>query len=170
MVVRRVLAPPALPRFFVLGIRRRAEHVPAHDACTDVVIGLCHEVVVDALDATGLAEHGVEELGGKDPVHEPEAVLAKRRFLALSRSGAETVQGDGETTNDKLRHGVSFRSPITRVSSWFVGARPCCQSCRSTPPPIPPSSSQTCRALWKVFPFSSHTSSYTIFAGSMTSI
>ncbi len=105
MVVRRIRAPPALPALLILRVRRRPEHMPAHDASPDVLNRLEHEIVVQPLCTSRPSDHAVEKPGGKGPAHQPEAVLPKRRVLALPRSGAEAVQGDGETTDDKLRHG-----------------------------------------------------------------
>ena len=61
--------------------------MPTHDACADVVIRFGHEVVVDALDASGPAEHGVEELGGVKAQHRQVAVLGDQAREAADAEG-----------------------------------------------------------------------------------
>src|SRR6185369_1560863 len=103
MVIGRVRAPPTLPFLVRPGTALRAEQVAAHDGRADVRVGSDREVVVDALAAGFLAEQElVEEARGEGPVHEPQAVLAERSLEGLALRSAETIQRDGETTDDEF--------------------------------------------------------------------
>lgn len=146
VVVGWIRSPPTGPRILVLDTRGRSEHVTTHDAGADVVVGLGEEVVVDALGPSALPEHGVDVLGRPRPAHQAKSVLAEGCLLALPRGGTESIEGDGETANDKLRHEVPFdwdgslRSWVNgpprsagSVPSGPFGTPTPCSGCRSTP-------------------------------------
>jgi hypothetical protein len=65
------------------------------------------EVVVNALLAARLAEHGVEKLGSKSPLHELEPACAKGFFPALIRASAKAVQGNGKRADYEFWHTIA---------------------------------------------------------------
>src|SRR5579859_2860520 len=108
MVKGWIRTPPAFPVLVRPGAALRAEHVATHDGGADVVEGMDEEFVVEALGTTPLTGHLCEELGGKGPLHQAQAVLTEGRVERLALGGGESVQRDGDTTGDELRHSGSL--------------------------------------------------------------
>ena len=91
-VVRRGVAPPALPVFIGPGAADRAEHVAAQDPCADVAESARGKVVIDAGRTIPVAVHALEGAGGEKPFVQRHAADAKRIFQALIRPGTVSVK------------------------------------------------------------------------------
>src|ERR671925_1189333 len=91
----RVGTPPALP-LRVLVPSGRAELPGTHDLGTDPRTVPLGEGVVDAAGAAGLADHLVPPPRGEHPFVQPLAGMAERCVEALTFTGTEAVERDGE--------------------------------------------------------------------------
>ena len=91
MVIRRVRAPPAFPVLVRPGAALRTEHVAAHDRGADVVKGMDEKFVVETRGTSFLTSHLGEELGGKGPLHQAQAIFTKGRIGRLTLGGGESV-------------------------------------------------------------------------------
>ena len=112
MVIRRVVAPPALPALIGPWAPDRSEHVAAHDRGADAGIALHHETVVDALVALLLAKHSKPGACLENPFVEQRPSHSERIVDVLVRTGAVTVDRDREIVDPQLRHsGYAF--PLT---------------------------------------------------------
>jgi hypothetical protein len=69
-----------------------AELPGTHDLGADPRAVLVGEGVVDAAAAAGLADHLAPPLGGEHPLVQPFAGVTERCVVALTLTGAETVQ------------------------------------------------------------------------------
>src|SRR5256886_6695645 len=90
-VERRVGTPPALP-LRVLVPSGRAELVRAHDLGADPRTVSLGEGVVDAAATAGLADDLAPEPGGDHPFVQPLAGVTERCLVALTLTGAESVE------------------------------------------------------------------------------
>src|SRR5204863_2388338 len=103
-VVRRLVAPPSLPAFVGPRSADGAEHVAAEDPGADPFECLRREIVVDAGLAVRIAVHAVPGARAEEPVEQLRAADAERMLEILSGSGAVSVDGDGERSDEKARH------------------------------------------------------------------
>jgi hypothetical protein len=91
----RIGTPPALP-LRVLVPSGIAELPCTHDLGADPWCEPLREGVVDPAAAAGLAVHLMPPPGGKHPFVQPVAGMAERCVEALTFTGTETVERDGE--------------------------------------------------------------------------
>jgi len=98
-VVRRLLAPPALPLLVGPGTAHRAEHVAPEDPRADVGHAARGELVVDAGRAAVLAQHLLEGARRHEPLVQRLPADAERVVEALIRPGAVAVERDGEAVD-----------------------------------------------------------------------
>src|SRR5581483_8658998 len=90
-VIRRLVAPPTLPR--VVGPRssHRPEHVPAEDPGAEAGESeRCH-IVVDSRLTVRLSVHLAPHARLEEPLHQLGSVHAERMLEILIRPGAVTV-------------------------------------------------------------------------------
>src|SRR3984885_5831512 len=124
---RRRVSPRALPGVVTPRPSNGSEHVSAEDPGAHVQEPPCEEVVVDpgrssvlavvnALERPVLVVHALERPCGEDPLAQRLPADAHRILEALLRSGAESVDGNGEA-HFELGHGLgSYRSVWGRKS------------------------------------------------------
>src|SRR5262245_45378703 len=91
-VVRRVVAPPALPGLVAPGATDGTEHVAAENPCADVLETPGSEIIVDAARATLTAMHPLEAACGKDPFVQRQPTDTEWMIETLLRSGAEAIE------------------------------------------------------------------------------
>ncbi len=99
----RVGAPPSLP-LRVLVPTGIAELARAHDLGADAGVMQPYERVVEAAAAARLADHLVPPPGGQQPLMQPVAGVAERRFAGQPFAGSKTVERDGEELDARDGH------------------------------------------------------------------
>src|SRR5919109_5191929 len=104
-VERRVGTPPALP-LRVLVPSGGAELPGTHDLGADPRGEQLQERVVDAAGAAGLADPRVPPPGDEHPLVQPFAGVAERCVVALTFTGGETVERDGDLLDAGAGHGL----------------------------------------------------------------
>jgi len=111
-VVRRVVAPPALPG--VVGPRSadRAKHVATDDPCADVVEATRREVIVNPRRAAIIAKHLLKGTCGECPFVQRDPADAKWIVEILVGTGTVAIEGYREAVDAKLGHLCSFSAPI----------------------------------------------------------
>src|SRR5262249_38628187 len=92
-VVRRNIAPPALPRVVGPVSSDRPEHVSAHDPGPDVPKAGCGDLAVDPRRTAAAAMHLPEGTGGKGPLVQADSANPER--IAEILIGAGTIAIDG---------------------------------------------------------------------------
>lgn len=95
-VVGGFFAPPAFPVFVGPGASDGAEHVAAEDPGADVFEAFGGHFIIDAGFAAVLALHLPPRARGHEPVEEFVASDAEWGFEGLGRTGAVSVEGEGE--------------------------------------------------------------------------
>jgi hypothetical protein len=107
-VVRRVLAPPALPAHVGPRPAYRPEHVPAEDPRADELEAARGEVVVEPRRAALLAEHDALERARRErPLVQVGAAHAERVFEVLARTRPVAVGRDGEALHANPCHSLA---------------------------------------------------------------
>jgi hypothetical protein len=104
---RRVVAPPPPPSIVWPRSTSRPEHVPTHDASSNICDTARHKVVIDAPFAAFAPSHLVKRSGGEDPLVQRDATDAERvgelliptRAVAIDRN-CEAV--DPQSTHEKI--------------------------------------------------------------------
>ncbi len=90
-VIRRIFAPPPLPRV----VRPRASHRPKHvspdNPRADVVEATCDEVIINACFPTILAHHGVKGPRFESPFVQCKTANPERIFKALTWASAVPI-------------------------------------------------------------------------------
>src|SRR5215471_10113302 len=106
-VIRRFIAPPALPAV----VRPRAadgtEHVATENPCADSGEALLRDSVVDSGFSIVVAVHPSPNAGVEKPIHQLGAAHAKRILEILVRPGAVAIDGNREALDAEFRHGLS---------------------------------------------------------------
>ena len=103
-VIGGIVAPPAFPGVAVPWAADRAEHIAAEDPGADIFERLKSEVVIDALAATALALHLLEDFGVEKPGVQLHAADAEGIVEVLVRAGAEPVERDGKCSYFNFAH------------------------------------------------------------------
>ena len=103
-VIRRRVAPPALPVVIGPVAANRAEHVAAEDPGADVLETTGHEIIVHAGGALTLSNHAPEGARVRHPFVEREAAAAKRVVEVLVRTRSIAVERDREGMDAKPGH------------------------------------------------------------------
>src|SRR6185436_13265066 len=103
-VIRRLVAPPALPAVVWPGAAHRAEHVASEDPGPEPRHALLRHLVVDAGLAVPLPLHSPEGAGWEKPFHHLEPVDPEWMLEVLSRSGPVPVDRDSEALHTNFRH------------------------------------------------------------------
>ena len=102
MVVRRVVAPPALPGVVGPVSADGSEHVAAHDRRTQAHFARGRKAIINALVAALLTEHLSEGSGAERPVVELHSAYSKGIVETLIRPCRVSVKGDAEVVDTKL--------------------------------------------------------------------
>jgi hypothetical protein len=98
-VIRRLLAPPALPAVVGPASPNGAEHVATEDRGADVLDAARGEVIVGPRLAAGPPEHLLEGARRHEPVMQRLAAGAERVVDALFGARAEAVERDSEAVD-----------------------------------------------------------------------
>src|SRR6476661_8237132 len=78
-VIRRLVAPPALPALVRPWAAHGAEHVAAEDPCTEAPEPTLGDLVVDAgFTDVAFAVHALEDASREEPLHDLRAAFAQR--------------------------------------------------------------------------------------------
>src|SRR5881398_3346810 len=86
-VIRRLVAPPALPALVGPRAPDRSEHVAAEDPGADSLEALLREGVIDSRFSIVLAVHLAPDAGVEEPIHQFDAPDAERILQVLVRPG-----------------------------------------------------------------------------------
>src|SRR6266446_1742880 len=103
-VIRRLIAPPALPAVVRPRASDRTEHVAPKNPGTDSGKALLRNPVVDSRFAVVIAVHLSPYARVEEPLHQLRAPDAKRMLEILVRPGAVAVDGNRETLDAEFRH------------------------------------------------------------------
>src|SRR6266550_4500886 len=121
-VIRRLVAPPALPAVVRPRASDRTEHVAPEDPGTDSGKGLLRNSVVDPCLSVFMAVHPPPYACVEEPLHQLGAPDAERILEILVRPGTVAVDGNREALDAEFRHYIPhlyFHSPISR-STFLV--------------------------------------------------
>ena len=96
IVVRGVVAPPALPLPVSPRATLRSEHVAAHDVCAEAWLPAGRQGVVRSRTPARLAVDPVKSTGRSEPLEKPATRVSEGRVESLSHTGREAVERDRE--------------------------------------------------------------------------
>src|SRR5204863_7246567 len=102
-VIRRLVAPPALPAVVRPRASYRTEHVAPKNPGADSGKALLRNSVVDPRFPVGVAMHLLPQTRGEKPLHQHGASDAERILEILVRTGTITVKRDGEALDAEFR-------------------------------------------------------------------
>src|SRR6266478_8425021 len=112
-VIRRIFAPPPLPRV----VRPRASHRPKHvspdDPRADVVEATCDEVIINACFPTILAHHSVKSTRFEGPFVECKSTNPEWILEALKWDSTVPIYRHPKTVNAKLGHWLPLYGQTT---------------------------------------------------------
>src|SRR6266446_4969318 len=120
-VIRRLVAPPALPALVRPRAPDRTEHVAPENPGTDSGKALLRNSVVDSRLSIVMAVHLPPHACIEEPLHQLRAPDAERILEILARPGTVAVDGNREALDAEFRHYIPhlyFHSPISR-STFF---------------------------------------------------
>src|SRR5678815_2964057 len=103
-VVRRLVAPPALPVFVRPWPANGTKHIPSEYPRADPSEALLRNCVVDPRLAIVLAMHFSPHARGEEPLHQFGSAHPERILQILVGPGAVAVDGNGEALNSKFGH------------------------------------------------------------------
>jgi len=103
-VIRRLIAPPALPVLVRPGAPYRTEHVTSDDPGTDSSKALLCNTVIDTGLSIIMAVHPPPYACVEEPIHQLKAPDADRVLEVLVRPGTIAVNGNCETLDTEFRH------------------------------------------------------------------
>jgi hypothetical protein len=103
-VVRRLIAPPTLPRIVRPRTSDGTEHISTQDPGTDPSDALLRDTIVHSRFATLLLVHSLPDARAEEPFHQLGAPNPKRTLKILVRPGTEAVDGNREAFDDESGH------------------------------------------------------------------
>src|ERR1700694_5301876 len=103
-VIRRLVAPPALPAVVRPRASDRTEHVASKNPGTDSGKALLRNPVIDSRFAVVIAVHLPPRARVEEPLHQLGAPDAERMLEILVRPSAVAVDGNRETLDAEFRH------------------------------------------------------------------
>src|SRR5882724_1894146 len=103
-VIRRLVAPPALPAVVRPRTSDRTEHVAPKNPGTDSGQALLRNSVVDARLSIVIAVHPPPYACVEEPLHQLRAPDAERILEILSRPSTVAVDGNREALDAEFRH------------------------------------------------------------------
>src|SRR5713101_6589490 len=103
-VIRRLVAPPALPAVVRPRASNRTEHVAPKNPSTDSGKGLLRNPVIDSRFAVVIAVHPPPYARVEEPLHQLGTPDAERMLEILVRPSAVAVDGNRETLDAEFRH------------------------------------------------------------------
>src|SRR6267143_129007 len=116
-VIRRLVAPPALPALVRPRTPDRTEHVAPENPGTASGKALLRDSVVDSRLSIGMPVHLPPHACIEEPLHPLSAPDAERILELLAQPGTVAVDGDREALDAEFRHYIPhlcFHSPISR--------------------------------------------------------
>jgi hypothetical protein len=117
-VVRRIVAPPALPVGVWPRTAHRTEHVAAEDESAEIIHGTPRELVVDSCRTALLALHRTKHSSGKKPLEKLGATLSERIVQALFWAGAEPIDRNAKSSDANFWHGGKSSSLMLSLPLW----------------------------------------------------
>ena len=113
-VIRRLIAPPALPAVIRPGAAYRAKHIAPQNPGTHILEATCGHLVIDAcLTTLAAAMHLLKNLGREEPFHQCRAAHAQRVLQILTRASGIAIQRDTETQDFDCHDTRPFRAMKT---------------------------------------------------------
>src|SRR5467141_213109 len=103
-VIRRLVAPPALPAVVRPRASDRTEHIAPKNPGTDSGEALLRKSVIDSRLSIVLAVHPAPHACVEEPLHQLGAPDAKRILEILVRPSTVAVDGDSEALDAEFRH------------------------------------------------------------------
>src|SRR5467141_534836 len=103
-VIRRLVAPPALPALVRPRAPDRTEHVAPENPGTDSGKALLRDSVVDSRLSIVMAVHLPPQASMEEPLHQLRTPDAERILEILARPGTVAVDGDREALHTEFRH------------------------------------------------------------------
>src|SRR6266568_409178 len=105
-VIRRLVAPPALPAVVRPRAPDRTKHVAPKNPGTDSGKALLRHTVIDSRFSVVMAVHPPPYARVEEPLHQLGAPDAERMLEILVRPGAVAVDGNCETLDAEFRHSI----------------------------------------------------------------
>ncbi len=103
-VIRRIVAPPALPAFVRPRAADRPKHIAAEDERAEPVHRTMCVGLIDFIRTAVLTDHCLEHARTEQPRVQFPPALAERIFKTLLRPCSEAVERDGKACNAHFRH------------------------------------------------------------------
>src|SRR2546421_24979 len=124
-VIRRLVAPPALPAVVRPRASDRAEHVAPKNPGTDSGKALLRNAVIDARLAIVVTVHPPPHARLEEPLHQVRAPDAERVLEILVRPSAVAVDGNREALDTELRHYIPrcLIGALSRLQRYRRGGR-----------------------------------------------
>src|SRR5882762_7959968 len=127
-VIRRLVAPPALPAVVRPRASDRTEHIAPKNPGTDSGKALLRNSVIHSRLSTVKALHPAPQARGEEPLHQLGAPDAERILEILVRPGTVTFDGNREALDAEFRHYI----PRCLVSGTArVAHAPAASSCKN---------------------------------------
>src|SRR5256885_7951698 len=117
-VIRRLVAPPALPAVVRPRAPDRAEHVAPKNPGTDSGKALLRNSVIDSRLSIVITVHSSPYACLEEPLHQFRAPDAERVVEILVRPGTVAVDGNCEALDAEFRHYIPRCLPTGRVQRW----------------------------------------------------
>src|SRR5207247_5652584 len=114
-VIRRVVAPPALPALVRPRPAHRPEHVATENPCADIGKAARREIIVSAGIPAILSEHRAERAGRDGPFMQRHPANAERVVEALAGAGPIAVERYREAADAQFRHWGPFNACILQL-------------------------------------------------------
>ena len=119
-VIRRLVAPPALPALVGPWAAHGAEHVAAEDPRADVLEALLGNAVVDAGLPVVVSVHPAPHAHVEEPVHQLGPAHAERILQALIGPGGEAIECQAEAGDAYLAHDQRI-GRIRKIRQVLIG-------------------------------------------------
>src|SRR5665213_3068843 len=113
-VIRRLVAPPALPALIRPGTADRTEHVAPENPGSDPLEALLRHGVVDSALTVALSIHRAPHARVEEPLHQFRAPYAERILEILVRPCAVAIEGDREALDAEFGHAVQRFAGLDR--------------------------------------------------------
>src|SRR5712691_10987032 len=117
-VIRRLVAPPALPAVVRPRASARTEHVAPENPGTDSGKALLRNSVIDPRLSIVMAMHSPPQACVEEPLHQLGAPNAERILEILVRPGTVAVDGNREALDAEFRHYIPRCLVIGTAQRW----------------------------------------------------
>src|SRR5579863_6966092 len=117
-VIRRVAAPPTLPRVVRPWSANRPEHVPAENPGSDIHEPAGCEIIINARRATLISNHPLKRPRRYEPLVQGPASHTERICQVLIGASAVAIQRNGEVANPKFSHDGHIPRLRPHILGW----------------------------------------------------